>query len=137
VDQGIEIMTLPRSFAVNHRHLKVDLSPGVNFVVGKNGSGKSAIVMALQAGLGCMASASGRTSNTYKNNIMNGCDTALVKIMIAYADTDPFKHEEFGETIVVERRLGRHGPGSYHLSDVIPMVPDLTGAYERVCHASA
>jgi len=53
--------------AVNHRHLKVDLAPGVNFVVGKNGSGKSAIVMALQAGLGCKASAAGKNSNTYKN----------------------------------------------------------------------
>jgi len=103
---------------VNHRHLKVDLTPGVNFVVGANGSGKSAIVMALQAGLGCRASASGRNSNTYKNNIMNGCDTAVVKIMIANGGSDPFKYGEFGETIVVERRLDRHGPGAYHLSNV-------------------
>jgi len=103
---------------VNHRHLKVDLSPGVNFVVGKNGSGKSAIVMALQAGLGCKASASGRNSNTYKNNIMNGCDTANIKITLANGGTDPFKFEEFGDSITVEHRLERHGAGSYHLSNV-------------------
>lgn len=49
---------------------------------------------------------------------MNGCDTAVVKIMIANGGSDPFKYGEFGETIVVERRLDRHGPGAYHLSNV-------------------
>jgi predicted ATPase len=32
---------------LNHHNLKVDLCPGVNFITGENGSGKSAILTAL------------------------------------------------------------------------------------------
>lgn len=35
---------------MNHKHFKVEFDPHVNFIVGKNGSGKSAIVNALIAG---------------------------------------------------------------------------------------
>jgi hypothetical protein len=84
------------------------------------------------------ASASGKNSNTYKNNIMNGCDTAVVKIMIANGGSDPYKHEEFGDTIVVERRLDRQGAGAYHLCNVsLSWVPSRprplrqTGAQRR------
>lgn len=52
---------VPRA-TVCHNHLRVDLAPGTNFIVGKNGSGKSAIVMALQAGLGCKVAASGKNT---------------------------------------------------------------------------
>jgi len=49
---------------------------------------------------------------------MNGCDSAIVKIMIANAGTDPYKYEEFGDTIIVEHRLERNSSGSYYLSNV-------------------
>ena len=63
---------------MNHSHLRVDFDPHVNFIVGKNGSGKSAILNALIAGFGCKASSTGRNTNTAKSLIKSGaCLAAL------------------------------------------------------------
>ena len=57
---------------MNHTHLRVDFDPHVNFIVGKNGSGKSAILNALIAGFGSKASSTGRNTNTAKSLIKSG-----------------------------------------------------------------
>ena len=44
---------------MNHEHMRVDLDPHVNFIIGKNGSGKSAIVAGLIAGLSCKGEGDG------------------------------------------------------------------------------
>ena len=36
----------------NHEHMRVDLGPGVNFLLGENGSGKSALLAAIIVALG-------------------------------------------------------------------------------------
>lgn len=46
-----------------HENLEVNLNRNVNFIVGRNGSGKSAILTALVVGLGGRASATNRGSN--------------------------------------------------------------------------
>lgn len=61
---------------MNHTHLRVDFDPHVNFIVGKNGSGKSAILNALIAGFGCKASSTGRNTNTAKSLIKSGAYTS-------------------------------------------------------------
>jgi structural maintenance of chromosomes protein 6 len=43
-----------------HKHFSVELSPLINFIVGKNGSGKSAILTALTLCLGAKASITNR-----------------------------------------------------------------------------
>lgn len=43
-----------------HEHFSVDLGPLINFIVGKNGSGKSAILTALTLCLGAKASVTNR-----------------------------------------------------------------------------
>jgi hypothetical protein len=40
---------------MNHRHLELDLNAGLNFIIGKNGSGKSAMCHAAQVALGASA----------------------------------------------------------------------------------
>ena len=90
---------------MNHSHLRVELDPHVNFIVGKNGSGKSAVVLALQAGLGCKAQASGKNTSTHKNYIKHGADSACIKIHIANGGGDPYRPDDFGETVVVEHRI--------------------------------
>ena len=110
---------------MNHKHLKVDFDPHVNFIVGKNGSGKSAIVNALIAGFGHRAQETGRKMTTSKNLIMNGKDVATIQVVLANGGEDPFKPEEFGDTIVAQHTLERNGPGSYKLKD------GEDGAYRR------
>ncbi len=68
---------------MNHGHMQIDLDPHVNFIVGKNGSGKSAIVASCIAGLACKASATGRNLSSYKHFIKHGCDYALIQIHLA------------------------------------------------------
>lgn len=49
-----------------HSSLKVDFNKNINFVIGRNGSGKSAILTALIVVLG------GRASNTNRSTSMKG-----------------------------------------------------------------
>lgn len=49
-----------------HDALEVDLNPNVNFIVGRNGSGKSAILTALIVGLG------GKTKLTNRGSSLKG-----------------------------------------------------------------
>ena len=104
---------------MNHKHLRVDLDPHVNFIVGKNGSGKSAIVNALIAGFGHKASSTGRNTNKASSLIMHGKSYALIQMHIANGGEDAYNPEEFGDTIVAEHRLERTGGGSYKLKNGI------------------
>lgn len=55
--------TIARVEVVNfmcHKYLKVDFGPKINFVIGHNGSGKSAILTALTIALGANASTTNR-----------------------------------------------------------------------------
>lgn len=48
-----------------HDNLEINLNRNVNFIVGRNGSGKSAILTALVVGLGGRASATNRGNNLH------------------------------------------------------------------------
>lgn len=56
-----------------HRHFSVELSPLINFIVGKNGSGKSAILTALTLCLGGKASVTNR-GQSLKSFIKEGAE---------------------------------------------------------------
>lgn len=43
-----------------HKFLQIDLGPKINFIIGHNGSGKSAILTAITVALGANASATNR-----------------------------------------------------------------------------
>lgn len=55
-----------------HRHLAVQFNKRANLLVGKNGSGKSAILAAMTVGLGCSAGQTNRCSSL-KGNGMQSC----------------------------------------------------------------
>jgi chromosome segregation ATPase len=46
-----------------HKYLKVDFGPKINFVIGHNGSGKSAILTAITVALGAAAHTTNRGKN--------------------------------------------------------------------------
>ena len=97
-----------------HSKLEVCFGSNVNYVIGQNGSGKSAILTGLIVGLGGNACTTSR-SDTLKGFIKEGCAFATICIHLRNRGPDAFKPAEYGVTIIVERRLTGDGGGSYKI----------------------
>ena len=89
---------------MNHHNLEVTFGDRVNFITGKNGSGKSAIVAALLIGLGGRASNTQRGSSV-KELIKKGESGATISIHLSNEGTNPFQHSIYGPKIIIERRI--------------------------------
>lgn len=97
-----------------HTMLEVPLGANVNFIIGRNGSGKSAIMTALVVGLGGKAATTNR-GNSLKGFIKDKCSYAQVSIKLRNRGQDAYKPKEYGQSITVERRISSDGSGSYKL----------------------
>ncbi|XP_005997583.1 structural maintenance of chromosomes protein 6-like [Latimeria chalumnae] len=86
----------------------------VNFVVGNNGSGKSAVLTALIVGLGGKATATNRGSSL-RGFVREGQSSADVSITLRNRGSDAFKPEVYGPSINVQQRLTGDGSRSYKL----------------------
>uniref|UniRef100_A0A8C9SWB3 Structural maintenance of chromosomes protein 6 n=1 Tax=Scleropages formosus TaxID=113540 RepID=A0A8C9SWB3_SCLFO len=90
----------------------------VNFIVGNNGSGKSAVLTALIVGLGGKAHTTNRGSSL-KGFVKEGESSADVSITLRNRGQDAYKPEVFGESIIVELRLSSEGLRTYKLKSKI------------------
>ncbi|PRW20506.1 structural maintenance of chromosomes 6B isoform A [Chlorella sorokiniana] len=102
-----------------HEHFTMEYGQHVTFVSGTNGSGKSAALQALQCCLGVKASDTGR-ANTFKKLIRTGADEAIIRITLwnkPYKNYDAYRHNVFGDTITVERKISANGTSGYALKD--------------------
>ncbi|RKP36861.1 P-loop containing nucleoside triphosphate hydrolase protein [Dimargaris cristalligena] len=97
-----------------HEFLRVDLGSKINFVIGHNGSGKSAILTAIIICLGGKASATQRASSI-KHLIREGCPRALVTLRIRNRGRDAYKGDVYGDVIIVERILSKDSSSGYRL----------------------
>ncbi|KAM8954181.1 structural maintenance of chromosomes protein 6 [Pelodytes ibericus] len=88
--------------------------PNVNFVVGNNGSGKSAVLTALIVGLGGKAAVTNRGSSI-KGFVKDGQTAADVSITLRNRGQDAFKPESYGESIIVQQHFTTDGNRSYKL----------------------
>ncbi|XP_028252481.1 structural maintenance of chromosomes protein 6 [Parambassis ranga] len=88
--------------------------PNVNFVVGNNGSGKSAILTALIVALGGNAQATNRGSSL-RGFVKEGESSADVSITLRNKGKDAYKPEVYGPAIVVDLRITRDGIRTYKL----------------------
>ncbi|XP_028809385.1 structural maintenance of chromosomes protein 6 isoform X2 [Denticeps clupeoides] len=86
----------------------------VNFVVGNNGSGKSAVLTALIVALGGKAQATNRGSSL-KGFVKEGESSADVSIALRNRGEDAFKPEVYGQTITVDVRISSEGLRTYKL----------------------
>ncbi|KAG6418477.1 hypothetical protein SASPL_120681 [Salvia splendens] len=93
-----------------HSNLDIDFGDFVNFITGQNGSGKSAILTALCVAFGCRARGTQR-ANTLKDFIKTSCSSALVQVEIKNQGEDAFKHELYGDVIIVERKVTESASG--------------------------
>ncbi|KAF1830546.1 P-loop containing nucleoside triphosphate hydrolase protein [Decorospora gaudefroyi] len=99
-----------------HEHLTVTLGPLINFIVGQNGSGKSAVLTALTICLGGKATATNR-AQSLKSLIKEGKDHASVTVKIKNQGPLAFKPAQYGDSIIVERHFNRSGTSGFKLKD--------------------
>lgn len=111
---------------MSHECFKYELGPNVNFICGQNGSGKSAIVAAVQIGLLGGVNVTER-ARKLEDLIKHGRDSCVITIKIwnrkplesssGHVEADmTYKHDEYGDMITVERRIYRKGRGSNSFS---------------------
>ncbi|XP_038596243.1 structural maintenance of chromosomes protein 6 [Tachyglossus aculeatus] len=86
----------------------------VNFVVGNNGSGKSAVLTALIVGLGGKAIATNRGSSL-KGFVKHGESSADVSIKLRNRGDDAYKPQVFGDSITVHQHISVDGNRSCKL----------------------
>ncbi|KAI8335915.1 P-loop containing nucleoside triphosphate hydrolase protein [Chlamydoabsidia padenii] len=97
-----------------HKYLKMDFGPKINFVIGHNGS--NAILTALIVALGAKANSTNRGKNL-SSLIREGANASMVTIHITNKGPDAYKHDIYGDTIIVDRRLLRDGSNSFKIKD--------------------
>ncbi|KAJ5397239.1 hypothetical protein N7509_005352 [Penicillium cosmopolitanum] len=97
-----------------HDHFSVELGPLINFIVGKNGSGKSAILTAITLCLGGKASATQRGGNL-KSFIKQGKENATIIVHLKNQEEGAYMADDYGKTIIVERHFSRSGASSFKI----------------------
>ncbi|XP_047117570.1 structural maintenance of chromosomes protein 6 [Schistocerca piceifrons] len=120
--QSIQKLEVPGTIAkihlknfMCHANLEVDLNPRINFIVGRNGSGKSAILTGVILALGGNASATNRASSV-KDFVRKGATTASVEITINNKGVRAYKPEEYGNMIIICRTLSAvSGQSTYRI----------------------
>jgi chromosome segregation ATPase len=126
-NDGIEIKppecgVIQRIYCENfmcHRKLTVDLNRNVNFIYGQNGSGKSAILAAIQICLGAGARRTHRARNLKELVRKDAtCAAAKIRVTLLNKGDDAYEHDVYGDTITVERTIAlRGGYNGYKLLD--------------------
>ncbi|XP_017845127.1 structural maintenance of chromosomes protein 6 [Drosophila busckii] len=99
-----------------HSNLFIEFGPNINFLVGNNGSGKSAVITALALGLTSSARATSRASSIQKL-IKNGETNACIELTISNYGLRPFKFDVYGPAITVVRHI-RQSASTYELKNV-------------------
>jgi hypothetical protein len=110
VEAGILLEIYAENFMC-HRKLRVKLGRNVNFINGQNGSGKSAILAAIQICLGASARQThraGKLQDLVRKDA--NCSHAIVHVKLTNQGSDGYKHDVYGDTITVERTI-RVGSG--------------------------
>lgn len=106
---------------MSHNCFEYPLGPNMNIINGKNGSGKSAIVAALQLGLNGTVKITERAKRL-DELIKHGEDSAIITIKLlnrkpprtenGLTEADlTYKHDVYGDIITIERRIMRGKDG--------------------------
>eukprot|EP00727_Mastigamoeba_balamuthi_P014327 m51a1_g9519 putative structural maintenance of chromosomes protein 6-like (1133) ;mRNA; f:748137-752408 len=97
-----------------HRYLEIEFCPNVNFLVGDNGSGKSAVLVGIAMCLGSKAMFTAR-AHSVKDLIREGAQWAKVSVRLRNRGAEAYMPHAYGSSIVVERRWTRDGGTTYKL----------------------
>lgn len=99
-----------------HNKLTFKFGPLINFIIGHNGSGKSAVLTALQLCLGTKAGATNR-GQSLKSFIKHGQDSALLSVRIKNRGANAYQPDIFGSSIIIERSFTTSGTSGYKIKN--------------------
>jgi len=98
-----------------HKKLRIKFNRRINFINGENGSGKSAILAALQICLGSSAKHTHR-GNKLGDLVREGhSGEAIVSVTLVNEGADACKPELYGKSITIERKFAREGASKLRL----------------------
>ncbi|XP_034113769.1 structural maintenance of chromosomes protein 6 [Drosophila albomicans] len=98
-----------------HSNFRIDFGPNINFLVGSNGSGKSAVITALALAMAASARSTSRASSIQKL-IKNGETTATIELTLSNTGVRPYKYNMYGPHMTVIRHI-RQASSTYELKD--------------------
>lgn len=101
-----------------HEYFELELGPQLNFIIGRNGSGKSAILTGISVGLGAKAADTNR-GTSMKKLIKDGKNTARISITLKNEGPEAYKRSTFGSHIIIERVLQRQGTNQYLIKSAL------------------
>ncbi|EHK43678.1 hypothetical protein TRIATDRAFT_293043 [Trichoderma atroviride IMI 206040] len=99
-----------------HERLHVELGPLINFIVGENGSGKSAVLTALTLCLGGKASDTNR-GGSLKSFVKEGREHGSLVVKIKNAGSDAYQPDTYGSSITVERHFTKSGASGFKIKN--------------------
>lgn len=114
-EQGVIEEVYCRNFMC-HSKLRIKLGPLINFIIGHNGSGKSAVLTALTMCLGGKATSTNRGA-ALKNLIKEGEENATLAVKIKNQGEGAYKPELYGASITVERNFSRSGVSGFKIKN--------------------
>ncbi|KAG1884988.1 P-loop containing nucleoside triphosphate hydrolase protein [Suillus subluteus] len=94
-----------------HKRLTFTFGPQINFIIGHNGSGKSAVLSAITIALGGKANSTGRGSGL-KSFIREGQQISEITISLKNQGEEAYKPKEYGKSIVITRKFTKDGSSS-------------------------
>ncbi|KAF9649912.1 P-loop containing nucleoside triphosphate hydrolase protein [Thelephora ganbajun] len=97
-----------------HAFLKFNFGPQINFIIGHNGSGKSAVLTAITIALGGKAAVTGRGTGL-KSFIKEGKQASEVTITLKNRGDEAYKHDIYGDSIIISRRFDIKGSSTYKI----------------------
>ncbi|KAG6333299.1 hypothetical protein ID866_5786 [Astraeus odoratus] len=95
-----------------HPRLKFTFGPQINFIIGHNGSGKSAVLSAITIALGGKTISTGR-GNGLKSFIREGQNKAEVTIMLKNQGEEAYRPKDYGKSIIITRSFNKQGQSSW------------------------
>ena len=114
-EQGVIEEVFCRNFMC-HAKLRIKLGPLINFIIGHNGSGKSAVLTALTMCLGGKATTTNRGASL-KSLIREGEESATLAVKIKNQGDGAYRPEIYGRSITVERHFSRAGTSGFKLKN--------------------
>eukprot|EP01116_Phalansterium_solitarium_P009178 TRINITY_DN23213_c0_g1_i1.p1 TRINITY_DN23213_c0_g1~~TRINITY_DN23213_c0_g1_i1.p1 ORF type:complete len:1122 (-),score=470.20 TRINITY_DN23213_c0_g1_i1:139-3504(-) len=103
-----------------HKQFTMDFGRNINFIVGENGSGKSAVLVALSVCLGAKIAQTNRASKLSDLILNHGTyrpSSALVRVTLRNRGSEAYQRDKFGDKIIVERRITRDGASQFKLKN--------------------
>lgn len=117
-----------------HDHFELDLHPQINFIIGRNGAGKLAILTGLLVAFGVRATESGRGASI-KDLIKQGRQTARVRVTLANEGAEAYQPHVYGDSITIERKITHTVAGYTILSAAGKVVLKKKGDVAKILKA--